>query len=66
MHKYELNYEHMGIPQTVFGEAIERKDAHDLLMDLKLGDKGGQIPGTHSIKDSLALLRLTNARVTWL
>lgn len=66
MHQYELTYDHMNSQQTEHGEALERIDAHELLMELKLGGKGGQIVGTQTIKESLARMRLTNVRVTWL
>lgn len=66
MHKYELTYDHMNTPQKVLGEFPERIDAHELLMELKLGGKGGQIIGTRTIEESLALMRFTNVRVTWL
>lgn len=66
MHKYELTYEHMNALVTKTGEAPERIDAYELLMDVELGGKGGQIIGTKSIQESLARMRLTNARVTWL
>lgn len=66
MHKYELTYEHMNAPQTIQGEAPERVDAHELLMNVKLGGKGNQIVGTKSLEESLERMRLTNVRVTWL
>lgn len=66
MHKYELTYYHMNTPQTVLGEFPERIDAHELLMELKFGGKGGQIIGTQTIEESLARMRLTNVRITWL
>lgn len=65
MHRYELTYEYMNSPQTEHGESPERIDAHALLMELKLGGKGGQIVGTHTVKESLARMRFTNVRVTW-
>ncbi|QJI38228.1 hypothetical protein [Pseudomonas sp. ADAK13] len=66
MHKYELTYDHMNAPQTEHGEAPERIDAHELLMELKLGGKGGQIIGTQTTEESLARMRFTDVRVTWL
>ncbi len=66
MHKYKLTYDHMDTPQTEFGETPERIDAHELLMALKLGGKGGQIIGTRTFEESLARMRFTNDRVTWL
>lgn len=65
MHKYELSYDHMNVPQTKSGESHERLDAHQLLQEaLGLG-KDGQIIGTASARESLALMRFTNVRVTW-
>lgn len=66
MHKYELTFEYIGMPETLLGEAPERIDAHELLTELKLGGKGGQIRGTRSFQESLELMRFTNVRVTWL
>lgn len=66
MHKYELNYNHMNAPQTAFGEFPERVEAHELLQELKLGGKGGQIIGTTTLKESLERMRFTDVRVTWL
>ncbi|PHN29431.1 hypothetical protein [Pseudomonas sp. ICMP 460] len=66
MHKYELTYEHMNAPKTIHGEAPERVDAHELLMNVKLGGKASQIVGTDSLEESLERMRLTNVCVTWL
>lgn len=66
MHKYELTYEHMNAPQAIQGEAPERVNAHELLMNLKMGGKGMQIVGTKTLEESLERMRFTNVRVTWL
>ncbi|WP_032634389.1 hypothetical protein [Pseudomonas syringae] len=66
MYKYELTYDHLNASQKEVGEAPERIDAHELLMKLKLGGRGGQIIGSKSLKDSLELMRFTNVIVKWL
>ncbi|MGY3172417.1 hypothetical protein ACVWYU_001794 [Pseudomonas sp. TE12234] len=66
MHKYELNYERMNAPQTKAGEAPERIDAHELLLEVLGLGRGGQILGTKSLKESLELMQFTNVSVTWL
>ncbi|UZS65582.1 hypothetical protein [Pseudomonas syringae] len=66
MYKYELTYDYLNAPQKEVGEAPERIDAHELLMELKLGGRGGQIIGSKSLKDSLELMRFTNVIVKWL
>lgn len=66
MYKFELHYEHMNVPQMRSGESNERLDAHQLLQEVLGLGKDGQIIGTTSVRESLALMRFTNARVTWL
>lgn len=66
MHKYELTYEYMNVPETRSGEAPQRIDAHELLLDVLGLGKGGQIIGTSSLQESLALMRFTNVRINWL
>ncbi|CAI8848393.1 Alcohol dehydrogenase [Pseudomonas sp. IT-P74] len=68
MHKYTLSYEHINTPKTKTGQAPERIDAHELLLELLgVGGKDGPIIfGTKSLQESLELMKFKNVRVTWL